>query len=72
MFFRLKDKPYLLEYAKHVITKNNNPSAVWYTTNEETPSWALSTVKKKNDSYAPRHTPIRPRDCLTISRIYTR
>ena len=45
MFFNLKDKSYLLEYAKHVITKNNNPSGAWYATNEETPSWALSTVK---------------------------
>ena len=45
MFFSLKDKSYLLEYAKHVITKNNDPSGVWYTTNEETPYWALSPVK---------------------------
>ena len=45
MFFSLKDKSYLLEYAKHVITKDNDPFGVRHTTNEETPSWALSTVK---------------------------
>ena len=45
MFLSLKDKSYLLEYAKHVITKDNDPSGVWCTTNEETPSWTLSTVK---------------------------
>ena len=45
MFFSLKDKSYLLKYAKHVITKDNDPFGVWYTTNEETPSWILSTVK---------------------------
>ena len=45
MFFSLKDKSYLLEYAKHVITKDNDLSGVWYTTNEETTSWVLSTVK---------------------------
>ena len=28
MVFSLKDKSYLLEYAKHVITKNNDPSRV--------------------------------------------
>ena len=44
-FSSLKDKSYLLEYAKYVIPKDNDPSEVWYTTNEETPSWALSTVK---------------------------
>ena len=44
-FYSLKDTPYLLEYAKHVITKGNDPSGVWYTRNGETPSWALSTVK---------------------------
>ena len=45
MFFDLKDKSYLLEYAKHVITKDNDPFGVGYTINEETSSWALSTVK---------------------------
>ena len=44
-FYSLKDTSYLLEYAKHVITKGNDPSGVRYTRNEETPSWALSTVK---------------------------
>ena len=44
-FSSLKDKSYLLEYAIHVITKDNDPFGVWHTTNEETPSWALSTVK---------------------------
>ena len=44
-FYSLKDTLYLLEYAKHVITKGNDPSGVGYTINEETPSWALSTVK---------------------------
>ena len=45
MVFSLKDKSYLLEYAKYVITKDNDPFGVWYTTNEETSSWALNTVK---------------------------
>ena len=44
-FFSLKDKSYLLEYEKHVIIKDNNSSGVWSTTNEETPSWVLSTGK---------------------------
>ena len=44
-FYSLKDTLYLLEYAKHVSTKGNDPSGVGYTINEETPSWALSTVK---------------------------
>ena len=45
MFFSLKDKSYLLEYEKHIIIKDNNPSGVWSTTNEEIPSWVLSTGK---------------------------
>ena len=45
MFFSLKDKSYLLEYAKHVITKDNDPFGVQYTPNEEISSWALSTIK---------------------------
>ena len=44
-FYSLKDTLYLLEYVKHVITKGNDSSGVWCTRNEETPSWALSTVK---------------------------
>ena len=44
-FYSLRDTSPLLEYAKNVITKGNDPTGIWYTRNEETPSWALSTVK---------------------------
>ena len=44
-FYSLKDTSPLLEYAKEIITKGNDPTGIWYTRNEETPSWTLSTVK---------------------------
>lgn len=44
-FYSLRDTSPLLEYAKDIMTKGNDPTGIWYTRNEETPSWALSTVK---------------------------
>ena len=44
-FYSLKDTSFLLGYAKDIMTKGNDPTGLWYTRNDETPSWALSTIK---------------------------
>ena len=61
-FYSLKDTSYLLEYAKHVITKGNDPSGVWYTRNEKTPSWPSALLKLFLCAPAYFFTTLRPRE----------
>ena len=44
-FYSLKDTSPLLEYAKDIMTKGNDPTGLWCTRNDEIPSWVLSTIK---------------------------
>ena len=44
-FFSLKDNFIFIKICQTRYYKWYDPSGLWYTRNEETPSWALTTVK---------------------------